>query len=185
MNKPMLTGMLAGIGVAVAGGVAGFSIMNKSAPDEGQLAEVAVTDTTQSDSLTDAQVTGQAVPEPAPVAAAPRQAAQPRREPVAAPAAAPVAAAPSPAPATPVAEECWDEEVVVEADPRDDKAIAGTAAGAVIGGALADRLGDDDDLVTAAGAAAGAFIGRRAQRKYQENRTTTVIERRCAPVQTQ
>jgi uncharacterized protein YcfJ len=37
--------------------------------------------------------------------------------------------------------------------------------------------------VTAAGAAAGAYIGRRAQREYQENQTTTVIEQRCAPVE--
>jgi uncharacterized protein YcfJ len=79
-------------------------------------------------------------------------------------------------------EECWDEEVEVPAEARDDKAIAGTAAGAVIGGALADRLGDDDDLVTAAGAAAGAFLGRKAQREYQENRTTTETVRRCRQV---
>jgi uncharacterized protein YcfJ len=63
-------------------------------------------------------------------------------------------------------------------------AIAGTAAGAVIGGALAKELGDDNDLATAAGAAAGAFFGRRAQRNRQENNTETVIERRCAPVGT-
>jgi uncharacterized protein YcfJ len=72
----------------------------------------------------------------------------------------------------------------VQAEPRDDKAIAGTAIGAVVGGALAKELGDDSDLVTAAGAAAGAFAGRRAQREYQENQTTTTIERRCAPAGT-
>jgi uncharacterized protein YcfJ len=83
-----------------------------------------------------------------------------------------------------VAEECWDEEVEVPADARDDKAIAGTAAGAVIGGALAKKLGDDSDALTAAGAAAGAFFGRKAQKQYQENKTTTTIERRCAPAGT-
>jgi uncharacterized protein YcfJ len=83
-----------------------------------------------------------------------------------------------------VQQECWDEEVVVQVQPKDDKAIAGTAAGAVIGGALAKELGDDNDLATAAGAAAGAFFGRRAQRNRQENNTETVIERRCAPVGT-
>ncbi len=80
-----------------------------------------------------------------------------------------------------VEEVCWDEVVEVPAEPRDDKAIAGTATGAVIGGALAKKLGDDNDLLTAAGAAAGAFAGRRAQREYQENRTETRVERRCGP----
>jgi uncharacterized protein YcfJ len=84
----------------------------------------------------------------------------------------------------PIAEECWDEEVTVQVDPKDDKAIAGTAAGAVLGGALAKKLGDDNDLATAAGAAAGAFAGRRLQKRVQANNTTTTIERRCAPVGT-
>jgi len=81
-------------------------------------------------------------------------------------------------------EECWDEEVIVQVDPRDQHAVAGTAAGALIGGALAKEIGDDRDLATAAGAAAGAYLGRRAQREFQENNTTTTIERRCAPVGT-
>jgi uncharacterized protein YcfJ len=72
----------------------------------------------------------------------------------------------------------------VQADPKDDKAIAGTATGAILGGAIAKKLGDDKDLVTAAGAAAGAFAGRRLQRNIQENNTTTTIERRCAPAGT-
>jgi len=153
MNKMMLTGVIAGVGIAVAGGVVGLT--SKNGPVEAD--EVAVTEGV------DGSVAGN-------VAATP-----------AAPRSAPVQAA---APAPEVVEECWDEEVVVQTQPRDDKAIAGTAAGALIGGALADRLGDDDDLVTAAGAAAGAFIGRKAQREYQENQTETVIERRCAPVST-
>jgi uncharacterized protein YcfJ len=146
MNSSMLTGIVAGIGIAVAGGVAGLTMLGGSSDTTGEEAEVAT------------EV--QAAPE------------------------ATAASAPAPAPEPVVAEECWEEEVTVQADPRDDKAIAGTAAGAVIGGALADRLGDDDDLVTAAGAAAGAFIGRKAQREYQENRTTTTTVTRCAPVET-
>jgi uncharacterized protein YcfJ len=142
----MLTGIVAGVGIAVAGGVAGFTMLGGSSDTTGDEAEVV-----------------------SEVQAAPEAAA---------------ASAPTPAPEPVVVEECWDEEVTVQAEPRDDKAIAGTAAGAVIGGALADRLGDDDDLVTAAGAAAGAFIGRKAQREYQENRTTTTTVRRCAPVET-
>jgi uncharacterized protein YcfJ len=55
-----------------------------------------------------------------------------------------------------------------------------------VGGAIGKELGDgDSDLATAAGAAAGAFIGRKAQGEFQENRegtrTTTRIERRCGP----
>jgi uncharacterized protein YcfJ len=161
MNKSMLTGVITGVGVAIAGGVAGFSLMGDPSVEEAAVAA-----------------------EPAPEAvSAPEAAAasvQPteRTEPVAAGA---VAAAPAEVEEAAVAQECWDEEVVVQADPRDDKAIAGTAAGAVIGGAVADKLGDDNELLTAAGAAAGAFLGRRAQKEYQENKTTTVIERRCAP----
>ena len=73
------------------------------------------------------------------------------------------AAAPAPT------EECWDEEVQVTADPKDEHRIAGTAIGAVVGGAIGKDLGDRD-LTTAAGAAAGAFIGRKIQGEVQENR---------------
>ena len=143
MDKSLIVGVVAGVGIAIAGGVAGFTMMGESS-DQDRAVDV------QADAvaLDAAPVEAQAQP--------PVQAVQ----------AAPV-------------EECWEEEVEVQVDPRDDKAIAGTAAGAVIGGALADRLGDDDDLVTAAGAAAGAFIGRKAQREFQENRTTTEIVTRC------
>ena len=70
------------------------------------------------------------------------------------------------------------------ADPKDEHRIAGTAIGAVVGGAIGKDLGDRD-LTTAAGAAAGAFIGRKIQGEVQENRadqrTTTTVERRCGP----
>ena len=154
MNRNTLIGIVAGIGIAVAGGVAGFALVGQpsdEAPEAGEVADVAE--------------------EAAPVVDA--RSAQPA-------AAAPVAAAPAPQPVAQAQVECWEEEVEVPAEVRDDKAIAGTAAGAVIGGALAERLGDDDDLITAAGAAAGAFIGRRAQREYQENQTTTQTVTRCS-----
>jgi uncharacterized protein YcfJ len=161
MNKSMLTGVITGVGIAIAGGVAGFSLMGNS-------------------SVEDAAVAAEAAPEATAGPEARAASVQPaeRTETVTT---GTVAATPAPVEEPAVAQECWDEEVVVQADPRDDKAIAGTAAGAVIGGAVADKLGDDNDLLTAAGAAAGAFFGRRAQKEFQENRTTTVIERRCAP----
>jgi uncharacterized protein YcfJ len=167
MNKSMLIGVVGGIAVATAGGVAGYAFLGQQEGADGSAFVIEQT--------ADEAVVEQAVPAQTVTAAA-----QPAPRPAAAPAPAPqVAAVPAP-----VQEECWDEEVTVQVDPRDDRAIAGTAAGAVLGGAIAKNLGDDKDLVTAAGAAAGAFAGRRLQRRIQENNTTTTIERRCAPVGT-
>lgn len=153
MNKSMVIGVVAGIGIATAGGVAGYTFLGEAEP----AGEQAAVETGQS----------------AEPAEAPAPAAAPAR-----PQAAPVAQA----------EECWDEEVAVTADPKDRHAVAGTAVGAVVGGAIAKDVGDDKDLVTAAGAAAGAFIGRRLQQRMQDNRaeqrTTTTTERRCAPAGT-
>ncbi|HEX9877471.1 MAG TPA: glycine zipper 2TM domain-containing protein [Gammaproteobacteria bacterium] len=120
MNKSTLIGVVAGIGVAMAGGVAAYTFLGR-----------------------DAEVGEQAS-----------------------------------------AAECWDEEVAVETDPIDQHRIAGTAGGAIVGGAIGKDLGDRD-ITTAAGAVAGALIGRKIQEEIQENRaeqrTTTTIERRCAP----
>jgi uncharacterized protein YcfJ len=81
-------------------------------------------------------------------------------------------------------EECWDEQVANVADPKDPHRIAGTAAGAVVGGAVGKDVGDRD-ITTVAGAAVGALIGREVQEKIQDNRadkrTVTTTERRCAP----
>ncbi len=82
-------------------------------------------------------------------------------------------------------EECWDEEVATVADPKDPHRIAGTAAGAVVGGAVGKDVGDRD-ITTVVGAAAGALIGREIQEEIQDNRaekrTVTTTERRCAPI---
>jgi len=164
MNRNTLVGIVAGVGIAVAGGVAGLTLMNGSNDDAQVVAEELETGS--------AEVIEAAAPQAqAPATTATR----------AAPAAPAVRTAPVAQEQPRMVEECWDEQVEVPAEARDDKAIAGTAAGAVIGGALADRLGDDD-LVTAAGAAAGAFLGRKAQREFQENRTTTETVRRCRQV---
>ncbi|HMB72999.1 MAG TPA: glycine zipper 2TM domain-containing protein [Gammaproteobacteria bacterium] len=165
MNRNTLVGVVAGLGIAVAGGVAGFSMMGTSPGGEEQIAGELETGS--------AEIAGAPAPASAPAAAA---------APAAAPA-PPPAQRTAAAPAQPrTVERCWEEEIEVPAEPRDDKAIAGTAAGAVVGGALADRLGDDNDLVTAAGAAAGAFLGRKAQREFQENRTATETVTRCEQV---
>jgi uncharacterized protein YcfJ len=141
MNKSMLIGIVAGIGVAMAGGVAGYTFFGKQ--DQVEEPQVAI-----------------AEPFAAPVAGNAQRTAAPK-------------------------EECWDEEVKVQVDPKDQHRIAGTAIGAVVGGAIGKDVGDRD-ITTAAGAAAGAFIGRKIQGHVQENRadqrTVTTIERRCAPV---
>jgi len=189
MNKSMLMGLIGGIGIATAGGVAGYALMSQPAAEDTGSAVVTETSGAPSAEAEQPAVARTAQPEQTvavsaavPATPAPKPAAAPR-----APAPAPervAAAAPAPAPAAaPVQQECWDEVVEVPAEPRDERAIAGTASGAILGGAIARKLGDDNDLLTAAGAAAGAFAGRRLQRQVQENNTTTTVERRCAPAQ--
>ncbi|HEX6996993.1 MAG TPA: glycine zipper 2TM domain-containing protein [Gammaproteobacteria bacterium] len=156
MNKSLLTGLVAGIAVATAGGVAGYAFFSQPSAEEEQGTAVVAEAAQHADHAGAAQA--------APQRSAPAQ--------------------PAPTPVATVREECWDEEVAVEAEPRDRHQIAGTALGAVVGGAVAKDLGDRD-LTTAVGAAAGAFIGRKIQQEVQENRaesrTVTTTERRCAP----
>ena len=171
MNKSVLVGMVAGVGIATAGGVAAFSMLGKQAPSEQEVAMIereaaAITPVPARaepapearPALAVQQPSAAPAPRPAAQPAAPRPAAQPARQ--AAPQPAPVAAVEPPAPE--VTENCVE-------GPKDQHAIAGTALGAVVGGALGKEVGDSD-LSTAAGAAAGAFIGRRLQRRMQENR---------------
>jgi len=181
MNKSMVMGLIGGIGIATAGGVAGYAFMSQSGQQNEGGSALVEESTTQEDAVA-AIAPAVETARPAPAAQPAAQPAPARPAPTATPQAAPrVAAAPAPAPAP--EQRCWDEEVVVQVEPKDDRAIAGTAAGAILGGAIAKKLGDDNDLATAAGAAAGAFAGRRLQRQVQENNTETVIERRCEPVQ--
>lgn len=177
MNKSMLTGVVAGIAVATAGGVAGYQFFGQPRADQ-QGSAVAVQDSV---------VEPQTVREP--VVARAEPAAQPRSQSSASTQSRPAArpATPAPKTAAPPAEECWDEEVTVQEEQKDPNAIAGTAVGAVVGGAIGKDVGDRN-LTTAAGAAAGAFIGRKIQKKIQENhadqRTTTRVEHHCAPAGT-
>jgi uncharacterized protein YcfJ len=175
MNKSMLMGLLGGVGIATAGGVAGFVMLGEPSASDAMQGSVEPEPTA-------------AIVEPMPVASAPAQPVavskpQPASAPAPAPRQATVAAAP-PAPA-PVTERCWDEEVVVPVEPTDEHAIAGTTAGALLGGAIAKKIGDDNKVLTVAGAVGGALAGRRVQQKIQENNTTTRIERRCEPIQAQ
>jgi len=164
MNKSMLSGVLGGVGLATAGGVAGFVLLGEptvtNTPQDALDAETTAITAEQPQIETVAvQATPQAAPRPS------VQAAQ---------------AQTSVAPA-PVEQRCWDEEVTVAVEPKDENAIAGTTAGALLGGAIAKKVGDDNNLLTIAGAVGGAYAGRRVQQRIQENNTTTRIERRCEP----
>jgi uncharacterized protein YcfJ len=64
---------------------------------------------------------------------------------------------------TRVAQTTPDPECVPE-EPRDKHRIAGTAIGAVVGGAVGKDVGDRD-ITTAAGAAAGALAGNAIQKE--------------------
>ena len=154
-NKHMVIGLVAGIGIAAAGGVAAYQFLGRPA------AEPAVEQASTS-----------------PAHASSTKHAQPSAHTTAA-AEAPVATATA-APA----EHCWDEEVTVQRDKTDEHAIAGTAIGAVVGGAVGNDVGHHG-ITTAAGAAAGAFIGRKIQQHVQEEqadkRTETHVEHHCEP----
>jgi uncharacterized protein YcfJ len=177
MSKSMLVGVVAGVGLATAGGVLGYQFLGQPPVEQGSAVVVDTPAEPVVARVEPAPVPAQLaapVAQPRPTQPAPRPAAQPRAsQPVAAP-------APAPAPV----EECWDEEVTVTEEPVDQHRIAGTAVGAVAGAAIGNEV-SDNDAAKLAGAAAGAFIGRRLQRRMQENReearTTTTIERRCGP----
>jgi uncharacterized protein YcfJ len=184
MSKSMLVGVVAGVGLATAGGVLGYQFFGQSPNQQGSNVVVATPEEAVVARVAPAPVlTPQPVAQPA---AAPPPAPAARPAPAPKPAVQPRVAQPVAAPAPPAApvEECWDEEVTVTEEPADQHRIAGTALGAAAGAALGNEVSDRDSAKLA-GAAAGAFIGRRIQRRMQENReearTTTTIERRCGP----
>ena len=82
------------------------------------------------------------------------------------------------------------EDVVVhhqtQAPSRDPHRIAGTAAGAVVGGLLGNQVGGGSGkkLATVAGAVGGGFAGREVQGRIEGNRTETyaTTQRQCHTV---
>ena len=171
MNKQMLVGLVAGIGVATAGGVLGYQFLGQPHVDE---EGSAVVDTQQE----------------APVAARPGVAASQSHAATATKAAATSSSKPAPA-AAPVhvaaaapTEECWDEEVTVENDPKDKHQLAGVGLGAAVGAAVGKDIGHNK-LTTAVAAFGGALAGKKIQEKIQENnadkRTETQTVHKCGP----
>ncbi|KAF1699533.1 hypothetical protein CSC62_01120 [Pseudoxanthomonas jiangsuensis] len=76
------------------------------------------------------------------------------------------------------------EKVEVQRSSSDPNRVAGTAAGAVIGGLVGNQIGDGKGrkLATVGGAVAGGAIGRKVQGDRQEARGDRVIETRCERV---
>jgi uncharacterized protein YcfJ len=79
-----------------------------------------------------------------------------------------------------VQQDCYAVDVENAIEPKDARRIAGTVVGGLIGAAVGKDVGDRN-ATTAAGAAVGAIVGNQAQKKLQENRTTTTTETRCDP----
>jgi len=81
-------------------------------------------------------------------------------------------------------EECNDVAVTKKAPVKDEHKIAGTAAGAVVGGLRGKQVGGGKGktLATVAGAAAGGYAGNKVQGNMQDKDTYTTTERRCNTV---
>lgn len=81
-------------------------------------------------------------------------------------------------------EVCNDEAVTEQVSVKDEKRIAGTAIGALVGGVLGNQVGGGDGkkLATAAGAVAGGFAGNEIQHRMQKGNTETTLEERCGTV---
>jgi uncharacterized protein YcfJ len=81
-------------------------------------------------------------------------------------------------------EVCEDVTVTKKVPAKDDKQIAGTAIGAVVGGVLGNQIGGGKGkkLATAAGVVAGGYTGNKIQETSQNKNTTTTTERKCHTV---
>lgn len=77
------------------------------------------------------------------------------------------------------------EDVEVQRAGGDPNRVAGTAAGAVIGGLVGNQVGGGNGrkLATAAGATAGGFIGNRVDRNHVGGRVVERVDRQCRTVQ--
>lgn len=76
------------------------------------------------------------------------------------------------------------KDVEVQRGTNDPNRVAGTAAGAVIGGLLGNQIGSGSGrkAATVGGAIAGGAIGRNVQGDRQEARGERIVERRCERV---
>ncbi len=75
---------------------------------------------------------------------------------------------------------CYDVEVQKPKEVKDQHKITGSVVGGLAGGLLGNQIGGGSGkkIATAAGAVGGVVAGRKIQ-ENQQNKTETVIERRC------
>ena len=78
-------------------------------------------------------------------------------------------------------EVCEERTITHQAPAKDENQIAGTAAGAVIGGLLGNQVGGGNGkkAATALGAIAGGLIGKNAQANHQQQQTYQTVEQVC------
>ncbi len=76
------------------------------------------------------------------------------------------------------------EKVEVRRASGDPNRIAGTAAGAIIGGLVGNQIGGGNGkkVATVGGAVAGGAIGRQVQGNSQESKGERVVQTRCQRV---
>jgi uncharacterized protein YcfJ len=193
MNKSLLVGLVAGAGAATAvGAVANYSRIAR-APDAVQLQAPADSTGVVQREPASGNATRDVASTPVPQVVAVASTAKPAVvavEPVAA-RTAPRASYARVVDVQPVSttvseprEVCRDEPVTQQAPVRDEHRVAGTLAGAVIGGLLGHQIGDGNGrkIATVAGAAAGGYAGNRVQDRMQKGDTVTRTERRCETV---
>lgn len=162
MNKQMILGMLMGGAVATAGGAIAF---RDASPKEATI--VSVTPITKG--MEQTYVTVNSV--------------QQRIDPNA-PQMAQVATVEPIVERGHSREVCEDQVVTRQAPVKDQNQIAGTAIGAVIGGALGNQVGGGNGkkLATVVGAVAGGAIGKNVQANRQQQQTYQTTERVCSTV---
>ena len=81
----------------------------------------------------------------------------------------------------PQEEVCESVVVTHQAPVADESQVAGTAAGAVIGGVLGNQVGGGNGkkAATVAGAVVGGIIGKKVQQNHQAKQTYQTTERQC------
>jgi uncharacterized protein YcfJ len=81
----------------------------------------------------------------------------------------------------PQEEVCETVVLTHQAPVADENQVAGTAAGAVIGGVLGNQVGGGNGkkVATVAGAVVGGIIGKKVQQTHQANKTYQTTERQC------
>ncbi len=159
MNKQMIMGILVGGAIATAGGAIA---LRDTSPKEATI--VSVTPITKG--MEQQYITVGSV--------------QQRIDP-SAPTLATVVAAEPIVQAGQARQVCENQVVTHQAEPTDSNQIAGTAAGAVIGGVLGNQVGDGNGrkAATAIGAIAGGIIGKKVQANRQQQQTYQTTEQVC------